>query len=165
MKIMFFALLLFFIISTLTLVSFASTVKVASQNSQTKYGALTYLYFETISGPSSSSPSTNTAQTPSSSSGSYAVSRGSSAYLWSPKFASATTVSSGNWVLDLWAAGSSSGTMTVSIYVTNSAGTAQSTIISSASTTTIGTSKTQIVMKFAGSSVSIPAGGYIEAVC
>jgi hypothetical protein len=73
-------------------------------NSQTKYGTLTYVYYETVSGPASSTPSTNTALIPTGSSGSYSVARTSTAYLWSPQFGAATTISAGNWVLDLWVA-------------------------------------------------------------
>jgi hypothetical protein len=54
--------------------------------------------------------------------------------------------------------------MYVSIYVTNSAGTVQSTIVSNAVTPVIGTSITQVAMRFSGSSVTVPAGGYINVV-
>ncbi len=54
--------------------------------------------------------------------------------------------------------------MQISIYVTNSAGTAQSTISSDVVTSTIGTSKTAIVVESSGSQVSVPSSGYIEAV-
>lgn len=149
---------IFFIASSATL------VPVASQHLQTKAGLLTYVYFETVSGPGSTTPSTNTAQTPPGGSGSYLISRGTSAYLWSPQFTSVTQISSGTWVLDLWAAGKSSGSMQVSIYVTNSAGTVQSTIVSNAATPTIGTSITQVKMTFSGNSVTVPAGGYLNVV-
>ena len=161
MKSLFYAL---FFISTMAVISFASSVTVTTITSQSKYGLLTYVYFETASGPSSSTPDPNTAPIPSGGSGSYSVSRGSSAYLWSPQFTSGTALSSGTWVLDLWASANSSGSLQVSIHVTSSAGTTQSTIVSSASTPTIETSKTQVVMSFAGSAVSVPAGGYLEVV-
>jgi hypothetical protein len=151
-------------LATFIVVSAASSVQVTRVNVQTQKGLLTYVYFETISGPGSTTPSTNTAQTPPGSSGSYRVSRGSSGYLWSPQFASATQISSGTWVLDLWAEGRTSGSMYVSIYVTNSAGTVQSTIVSNAVTPVIGTSITQVAMRFSGSSVTVPAGGYINVV-
>ena len=146
------------------LASSAATVSITHVNSQVKSGALTYIYFETVSGPSSSTPSTNTALTPPGNSGSYQVSRGSSAYLWSPQFTSVTQISSGTWVLDLWADGRTSGSMWVSIYVTNSAGTVQSTIVSNALTPTIETSVTQVAMTFSGNSLTVPAGGYLNVV-
>jgi len=104
LKIIFFAILL---ISIITVVSFASSVSVANVKSQTKYGILTNIYYESISGPAGSSPSTNTALNPTASNGSYSIARGSSTYLWSPQFGSATTISAGNWVLGLWAASTS----------------------------------------------------------
>lgn len=102
-------LLSILLISTLSVASFAASVSVTTVTLQTKYGSLTNVYFETASGPSGSTPNTNTALTPSGSSGSYAVSNGATAYLWSPQFTSATSVSAGNWVLDLWASASSGG--------------------------------------------------------
>lgn len=151
------------LICTLGVSSFyASSVNISRTTFQADYGTLTYVYFETSSGPGSSTPGTNTALIPSLGSGSYAVSRGSSAYLWSAPFAQAATVSAGTWVLDLWAAGSSSGVMKVSIYVTNSGGTVQSTIASSVATSTIGSTETQVVLRFSGVQVSVPASGYIE---
>jgi trimeric autotransporter adhesin len=77
------------------------------------------LYFETVPGPSSSTPSTNTAQTQSGSSGSYSVTRGSSAYLWSSQFTSVTTISSGTWVLGLWATSASYIVSYIPITITN----------------------------------------------
>ena len=107
-------------VSIIATVSFASPASVTTVNSQTKYGTLTYIYFETASGPSSSTPSTNTAFTPSGSSGSYSIARSSAAYLWSPQFGTATTISAGNWVLGLWAASASYVVRYVSITITNS---------------------------------------------
>jgi hypothetical protein len=78
------------------------------------------LYYETISGPAGSTPSTNTAFTPSSSNGAYSVAKSSSAYLWSPQFGSATTISAGNWVLGLWATSANySNVSCVPITITN----------------------------------------------
>jgi len=116
LRIIFFAVLL---ISIITVVSFASSVSITNVRSQTKYGILTNIYYETISGPSGSSPSTNTALNPSASNGSYSVARGSSTYLWSPQFGSATTLSAGNWVLGLWVASTSYIVGYIPITVTN----------------------------------------------
>ncbi len=117
MKIIFFALLL---ISIIAVVSFASPVFITTVTSQTNYGALTNMYYETISGPAGSTPSTNTALIPSSSSGSYSIAQASTAYLWSPQFGSATTISAGNWLLGLWAATASIIVSYVPITITNS---------------------------------------------
>jgi hypothetical protein len=117
---MFFALFLISIISVVSVSSFASSVRISTVNSQTKYGSLTYMYYETISGPASSTPSTNTAFIPSGSSGSYSIAKASTAYLWSPQFGSATTISPGNWVLGLWAASTSYIVSYIPITFTNS---------------------------------------------
>jgi hypothetical protein len=117
LKIIFFVLIF---ISMIAVVSFASPVPITNVNSQTKYGTLTYLYYETSSGPASSTPSTNTALIPTSSSGSYSIAQASTAYLWSPQFGSATTISAGNWVLGLWAASASTIVSYVPITITNS---------------------------------------------
>ncbi len=92
------------VLGVLAVQSFAATVAVTNTKLQTRYGTLTNVYFETSSGPGSSTPGTNTAQTPSGSSNSYSIPGGTSGYLWSPQFAGATTISAGNWVFDFWAA-------------------------------------------------------------
>jgi hypothetical protein len=107
-------------VSIIATVSFASPASVTTVNSQTKYGTLTYIYFETASGPSSSTPGTNTAFTPSGSTGSYSIAQSSTAYLWSPSFGTATTINAGNWVLGMWAASSSYIVNSVPITITNS---------------------------------------------
>lgn len=91
------------ILSVLALPSFATPVTVTNSKLQSKYGTLTNVYFETASGPGSSTPSANTAQTPSGSSSSYSIPQGTSGHLWSPQFASSATISAGNWVFDFWA--------------------------------------------------------------
>jgi len=92
------------ILALLTFQSFATPVTVTNANFQARRGQLTNVYFQTITGPESSTPSTNTALIPSASSGSYSVASGSSGYLWSPQFATSTTITSLNWVLNFWAA-------------------------------------------------------------
>lgn len=149
------------LISSVGVVSFAAAANVTSVNLQLEYGVVTYVYFETTSGPGGSKPSTNTALTPSSSSGSYQVSAKSSAHLWSPQFGGGATIDSGTWTLNLWASGATSGTMTVSIYITAFNGKIQQTIANNVATTNIGTSKTEVVATFSGYQVSIPNNGYI----
>ncbi len=116
LKTIFFALLFVALVAT---TSFASSVSVTSTSLQTKYGSLSYVYFENTSGPGSSSPNSNTASTLTSNSGSYTLAASSSAYLWSPQFGSATTINSGNWVLGLWAASTSNILAYVPITATN----------------------------------------------
>jgi len=98
----FLALFVIVIISAVSVASFASPETITNTSSQMKYGSLTYMYYETSSGPGTSTPSTNTGTIPSGSSGSYSLAASSTAYLWSSQFASATTISAGNWLLDLW---------------------------------------------------------------
>ncbi|MDH2900132.1 MAG: hypothetical protein PXY39_04100 [archaeon] len=151
------------VISIFGISSFAASVNVTRATYQAEIGALVYVYFETANG-GTTTPATNTAQTQSSSSGSFKVSKGSSTYLWSPQFASTATVSQGTWVLDLWASCTTAGTISVSIYTTTSSGTSQSTILNGGTTSIVPTSETQIVNSFSGSQGTIPASGYIEMV-
>ena len=102
-------------VAIISVASFASSVSVTTVSVQTKYGSLTDVFFETASGPSGPTPSTNTALTPSVGSGSYVVNNGATAYLWSPQFGGATTIGPGKWVLDFWTAPSSY----VAITITN----------------------------------------------
>jgi hypothetical protein len=148
----------------LALSSFATSVNVVETTYQADYGTLTFVYFETLSGPSSATPGTNTATTQSSNSGSYQVARSSSAYLWSPQFSSSTTINQGTWILDLWASCTTSSTISISIYTTTSSGTIQSRILSSGTTGTISTTARQELSSFSGNDGAIPSAGYIEVV-
>ncbi len=87
--------------------SYATSVTITNTNLQSKSGILHSIYFETASGPGSTTPATNTALTPSGTSGSYSIASGSSGYLWSPAFASSTTVPSSRMTFDIWASASS----------------------------------------------------------
>jgi len=91
-----------FVLAIFIIISSAVSVNISRVISQTKRGVLSYIYFETVSGPSSSTPSTNTALTPPGGAGSYSISMGSTGYLWSPRFTSAATISAGKWVTDFW---------------------------------------------------------------
>ncbi|HZW57293.1 MAG TPA: hypothetical protein VFF30_13475 [Nitrososphaerales archaeon] len=155
---------LIFLVSMLGVTSSAASANVTMTTYQADSGMIANVYFEPSFGPGSATPSTNSAQSPSSNSGSYTISRGSSAHIWSPQFPSSVTMSAGIWGLDLWAAGSKSGSMKISFYVTDSSGAIQRTIVSNVATQTIGTGRTQVVSTFSISQVSIPAAGYIEAV-
>lgn len=156
------AILVIFSIAAIS--SFATSVNVTTDTYQSDSGTLVYVYFETISGPGSNTPSANTAQTPSSSSGNYQIPRGSSGYLWTPQFATSAVVSQGTWVLDLWASCTTASKISVSIYTTDSSGTIQTTILGSGSTNIIPTTKTQVVSTFSGSSGTVPTNGYLSVV-
>jgi hypothetical protein len=107
------------------------------------------------------SPATTAFSAPTSSS-SFTIATGTSIYLYSPIFASATTVYAGSWVLDLWASATSSGTMSVSFVALDSS---NNTVASAASgnTATIGTSKSEVKTTFTGAQISVPVGGYLVA--
>jgi hypothetical protein len=150
-------------ISFVAIGSYASSASVSVVRNQALSGEIRYIYFETASG-STSTPSTNTALSPSSSSNNYKITRGSSVYLWSPQFGSSGTVGSGTWTLDLYASCAKSATLTVSFETTSSTGAVQSTIVSGVPTKSIGTSETEVVTTFQGSSGAIPAMGYIVAI-
>jgi hypothetical protein len=104
------------------------------------------------------------ASTQSGSTGSFTVLLGTSDRLWSPQFSSAATISAGTVVHDLWGSSPLADSLNVAIYSTDSAGTIQGTIVSAGSIGTFGLTKGQVVARFSGSQVSVPANGYIETV-
>jgi hypothetical protein len=109
------------VLAVLAVPSFAASVTVTNTKLQTDYGFLTNAYFETASGPGSSTPVTNTAQTPSGTSGSYSIAAGTSGYLWSPQFQSSTAIGAGSWVFNFW--GSAAAYSYVPVTVQNNQGT------------------------------------------
>lgn len=96
------------------------------------------------------------------SSGSFTLPAGSSVLLYSPTFASARTIYAGSWVLDLWAAATSSGTLNVGFEAINSAETVVSTA-ASGTTGAIGTTQSEVITSFSGVQISVPAGGRLVA--
>ena len=142
--------------------AYASSNSVTTTMVQDVSGTLTNIYFETANGASGSTPTTNTGLTPSSVSGSYSITRGSSLNLWSTQFPSATTIPAGKWILDMWVQSSALGPMTVSIVVTTSTGSTSATVVSSTSTPNLSSSKNQVVLSYTGSGVTVPSGGYIK---
>jgi hypothetical protein len=158
--------LVFAILVTISLIGIAANATSASVTAikvEAKYGILIYTYYLISSTVTTTTPSTNTALIPPTGTGTHTfLAISETAYLWSTQFPTATTISPGAWLLDLWASSVLGGTMTVSIYITNSAGTIQSTIVSSGTTSTIGETKGQVATTFIGSEVSVPANGYIE---
>ncbi len=96
------------------------------------------------------------------SSGSFSVVAGASVSLQSPTFSKPTTVYSGSYLLDLWASATVSGNMWVSFRVIDSSNNAVATI-ASGNTGSIGTVKSEVKTAFAGSQITIPAGGHLIA--
>ncbi len=115
----------------LTLSSYATSVTITNTNLQTKSGILHNVYFETVSGPGSTTPSTNTALTPSGISGSYSIAAGTSGFLWSPAFSSASTVPASLMTFDVWASVS---TTSIALDGSTSAATTSGTITLSLTT-------------------------------
>lgn len=141
----------------------------SSRSSTNDYGSVTatagLTFYEISNAPTSATPITvDTSLTAPGSSGSFSVSRGSTAYLWSPQYTVATTLYTGSWLLDMWVleTGKTSGTMTVTITTITSTGTLVSTIVNSQPTSSIGTTKAECKTTFSGSAGSIPANGYIR---
>ena len=151
------------LVSIFTISSFAVSVSVTRTTYQDDKGTLIYVYFVISSTLGSTTPSANTATSPSSSSGSYSIAKSASAYVWSPQFSSSTAINAGTWVVDFWIAGSKSGSPVVWIYITNAAGVVQSTLVNGVSGSSISANvETQVVMTFSLGSANIPASGYME---
>jgi hypothetical protein len=122
-------------------------------------------FYESASSPATcTSPQIDTNFSKPSSSSSFTLNRGNSACLWSPEFVNASMLTTGSWIIDLWAAAASSGTLQISVYGTNSTGSILSTIIASGNTNTIGFSKTQVRTIFSGAGSEIVSNGFIEVV-
>ncbi len=95
------------LLSMISVTAYATSVTVTQTRLQSNSGVLQNIYYQTVSGPGSTTPSVNTALTPPGSSGSYSIAAGASGYLWSPAFSSATTVPASRMIFDVWAAISS----------------------------------------------------------
>ena len=94
---------------------------------------------------------------------SFTVPNGTSVCLWSPQYTTATTIFAGTWLLNLWALSvGSTGSLSVSIYTINSSGYIESTIVSNAPTSTIGTSPSKVQTAMTGAQGSVAANGYVE---
>ena len=96
------------------------------------------------------------------SSGSFTIAAGSSVYLYSPVFPSASTLYSGSYLLDLWASATSSGTMSVSFVAVNSSNNTVATA-ASGDTETIGTTESEVKTSFSGSQITVPSDGRLIA--
>lgn len=155
--------IVFLFVAALAVGSFATSVGVTTTKLAAEGGILTNAYFESAAASSGTTPTVNTALAQPSGTGSTAITRGSTVRLWSTAFGSSKPISAGQWVLDLWAqASTGSGSLSVSVYITNSAGTVQTTIATGASMPSAGTTKAQVALTETGAASTVPAGGYIE---
>jgi hypothetical protein len=150
------------VLSLIIVAASATSVTIASTVVEAKYGLLTYIFYLDSDSVETTTPNVNTEMTPPTTTGDQAIVAGDSAYLWSTEFASSTTISAGAWLVDLWALSLLEGSFTVTAYVTNSAGTVQSTVASGVATTTLSDTEASASAEFLGAQVTVPAGGYIE---
>ena len=94
------------------------------------------------------------------STGSFTLSAGYSAFLWSENYTNGGTLYAGSWLLDMWASrGVSTGTVTVSIFVVNSADAVVATVLSSGTSGVISKSESEVQTQLTGGGASIPVGG------
>jgi hypothetical protein len=125
-------------------------------------------YYESATAAAScSTPSMDTSySTPTGSvASSFSISAGTSVCLWSPQYTSSSTLYAGSWLLTMWAVSvGSSGSLSVSIYTTNSSGSIGSNIVSNAPSNTIGTTLGEVQTAMSGAEGSVSANGYIELV-
>ena len=152
------------ILTGVLIYSYASSASVSIINVQSYSGELRYVYFEMAQGSTTSTPSTNTALSPSANAGSYSIKKGASAYLWSTQFTSSLTISPITWIVIIYASCSKSSTLHLSIETTSSTGTLQSSILTNAQSSTVGTSMSEVVLSAAGSGGAVPVKGYITAI-
>jgi hypothetical protein len=155
-------LLFFIVVGMLSSSAFAATVSVSSVHYQDRSGLLLYGFFVTAAGSATMTPTVNTALTQTGAATSFTIASGATKYLWSTQFgATATTISAGNWMLDIWVSDSTAGTDTyVTIYTTTSTG-AISTTVQSETGGAPGTTKIQSDVVLTESAATVPAHGYI----
>jgi hypothetical protein len=151
----------FVLIGALAVGSYATSVSVASKAYAADSGVLTNVYFESATAPTSTTPSVVTATTQPGTTGSTAIAKSGTVYLYSTQFTAARNLVAGPWVFDEWALSSKSGTMTVTISVVTSTGTVQTTV-ASGTTPAVATTKGQVVLSLTGVAASVPANGYIR---
>lgn len=151
----------FLLIGALALGSYATSVSVTTSAYATDSGVLTNLYFESAAASGSTTPSSVTLTSQPSATGSTSIGKGSTVYLYSTQFAGAKSTPAGQWVVCVWAALSKTATLSISVTITDSSGSVQTTV-GSASTPSLGTTEGEASVSFAGASAGIPAGGYIR---
>ena len=135
---------------------------VASNAASTTIIAGLEFYVDANPTASCTTPSTDTSLSAPSSSGSYTLTRGGTVCLWSVQFTSSSSIPALYWVTDLWLdAGATGYGLTVSIHVTDSAGTQVGTVLGSGTTSNVPTTENETKDSFLGAAVTIPASGYI----
>jgi hypothetical protein len=151
----------FVLIGSLAVGAYANSTSVTTKAYAANSGVLTNVYFESATASASTIPSLLTALLQPLTTGLTTITRGSTDYIYSTQFTSARSVPAGSWVIDAWALGATSGTMTITVTIVNSAGTVQ-TAIGSGTTPTIATTKGQVALRVTGVAASIPANGYLR---
>jgi len=152
-----------FALALVTISASAANVTIQRTNVQAQLGrAMLFIYYENANPSSGSTPTVDTGTAQPATTGTYVVTTSISGRLWTPRYTSATNMPAGDWTFNIWESSSRSGTITVSIYTTNTSGTIVSTILSSGSIN-VATTKSEAIATFAGSAGTIPSGGgYIE---
>ena len=82
--------------------SYAAPVSVTTSTSQELLGIYMRSYFESANAATTGTPTVNTATAIPATSGYYLISKGTTAYLWTPQFSSSTLIAAGRMNLGLW---------------------------------------------------------------
>jgi len=102
---------LIIVVSTLIIFASATPVTIRKASVAAYGGALIQAYYENqnppVTGCTLPCLSVDTQTSQPATSNSFTISRGASAYLWSPAFGSSTAISAGSWELNFWASASS----------------------------------------------------------
>jgi hypothetical protein len=107
------------IISLFQTTVFASPITVQVKNYQATNGYRVGIFFESANLATSSTPTVNTATKLSSSTGNTTLSQGTSGYLTSPQFSSATALGANSFTVNLWAASTPRIDGNNSVYINN----------------------------------------------
>ena len=92
------------------------------------------------------------------------VANPASACLISPQFSVSSTLFAANWVADIWASATASGSLGVAITIVSSSGAVVSTLASGATTGTIATVKAEVKSAVAASAGTVASTDYVEMV-
>ena len=151
--------LIFIIVFLIAMVS-ATNVFVSTSKYQSDTTAVIEPYFEYTS-LGTNSPLVNTQTSQPSGSGNTIISAVSTGYLWSLQFGNGLSLPSGVLRVDFWASSvATSGTLVVTVNVTDSSGTTVNTLGSSSLTIT--TTEMELILNFTISATNVPASGYIS---
>ena len=150
----------FIIVFLIAMVS-ATNVFVSTSIYQSDTTAVIEPYFEYTSLGTSSFPSVNTQTSQPSGSGNTIITAISTGYLWSLQFGNGLSLPSGVLRVDFWVSSvATSGTLVVTVNVTDSSGTTVNTLGSSSLAIT--TTEMEFILNFTISSTNVPASGYIS---